>query len=183
MSPTNNNNMLLRMIERITLSQRRVRSDNYGSVVHDSAPVTKQTTVRHVDGNLAEHAHDQEHERARERVGDDDCGPCGGDGHAAADEESGADDAADGDHRDVARPQRPAERVPVSLSRCHCFVHLSPFRTSDSRAGVPVRRLFRGRPRSHHNIVLLLGLRGNGMPWQWSAITDRSWMYSDASPF
>jgi hypothetical protein len=44
-------------------------------------------------------------QEARERIAHDNCRSRGGDRHAAADEETGTDDAADGDHRYVARPQ------------------------------------------------------------------------------
>ena len=90
--------------------------------------------LRHLDRHLAEHAHDQQDQEARQRVTDENRGACGGDCHAAADEEPCADDAADGDHRHVPRPQRAAESVLIRRGARHCVHHCSPVSAAASPA-------------------------------------------------
>ena len=55
--------------------------------------------------HLAEHAHDEQDDEAGEEIAHHDGRADRGDGGAGADKKTGADDAADGDHADVARPQ------------------------------------------------------------------------------
>src|SRR6185312_11538137 len=71
---------------------------------------------------------------ARQRVTDENRGARGGDCHAAANEEPCADDAADGDHRHVPRPQRAAEPVLIRRGVRHCVHHGSPVSAAPSAA-------------------------------------------------
>jgi hypothetical protein len=69
----------------------------------DARELGERADVRHLDGHLAQHPHDQQHQEAGDRVSDEYRGPCRGDRRAAADEQARPDDAANRDHRDVAR--------------------------------------------------------------------------------
>ena len=53
------------------------------------------------DGHFAQHAHDQHHQESGDHEGEDRRGPSRFDDHTAADKKSGADDAAESDHRHV----------------------------------------------------------------------------------
>ena len=66
------------------------------------AGVVGERAGRGVRGrHLAEHPHDQDDQHAGDGVGQEGAGPGLVDHHAGPDEQAGADDAADGDHREV----------------------------------------------------------------------------------
>ncbi|MNH25608.1 hypothetical protein D3C79_856170 [compost metagenome] len=62
----------------------------------------KRTGVGVGHGHLAEHAHHQDHQQARQHIGQDCRGPGGGNCMPGADEQAGANDAGDGKHGDMA---------------------------------------------------------------------------------
>ena len=72
------------------------------------------------DRHFAEHAHDQHHQQARDHEGEDRGRSRRFDDHAAADEKTRADDAAERDHRHVPLLQavaQPAQGKGVLLTR------------------------------------------------------------------
>ena len=72
--------------------------------------------------HLAEHAHDEQDEQAADRVAQEARGPAGDDRGAAAHEQTGTDDPADRDHREVAPFEGLAELVLAADRRCRVLV-------------------------------------------------------------